>query len=117
MRWYGLVLGALCAPMIATPAAARERIAMLVVQQGGPSMASDLTVRDRLAARGFTVRLADQSADPLTAREAALVVISATVSAKSVKPGWRTRPSSSTTFRAWRCRWSPGKTTCSTISP
>ena len=89
MRWYGLVLGALCAPMIATPAAARERIAMLVVQQGGPSMASDLTVRDRLAARGFTVRLADQSADPLTAREAALVVISATVSAKSVKPGWR----------------------------
>ncbi|WP_316316566.1 hypothetical protein, partial [Clavibacter michiganensis] len=62
---------------------------MLVVQQGGPSMASDLTVRDRLAARGVTVRLADQSADPLTAREAALVVISATVSAKSVKPGWR----------------------------
>ncbi|MFV0921700.1 hypothetical protein ACR720_03335 [Sphingomonas parapaucimobilis] len=63
--------------MIATPAAARERIAVLVVQQGGPSMASDQKVRDRLVAQGFTVRLANQSADPATARDAALVVISA----------------------------------------
>lgn len=89
MHWYGLVLGALCAAMIATPAAARERIAMLVVQQGGPSMSSDLKVRDRLVAQGFAVRLADQSTAPATARDVALVVISATVSAKSVKPGWR----------------------------
>lgn len=106
MRGFGLVTATLCTTMIAIPAAARERIAMLVVQHGGPSMASDLKIRDRLAARGFTVRLADQSADPLTARDVALVVISATVSAKSVKSGWRGR----------RCRWSP-KTTCSTISP
>ncbi|QXT35370.1 hypothetical protein KV697_16765 [Sphingomonas sanguinis] len=89
MRRLGLALGALYALMTATPALARERIAMLVVQQDGPSMSSDLKVRDRLVAHGFTVRLADQSTDPATARDVALVVISATVSAKSVKPGWR----------------------------
>lgn len=92
MRRISLALVALYALMTAPPALASERIAMLVVQQGGPSMASDQKVRDRLAARGFTVRLADQSADPATAHDVALVVISATVSAKSIKPGWRSLP-------------------------
>lgn len=78
--------------VLAAPAQARERVAVLVVQQGGPSMAADLKVRDRLAERGFVVRLADQAIEPATARDAALVVIAASVSAKDVKPGWRMLP-------------------------
>ncbi len=77
---------------LTSPAQARERIAVLVVQQDGPSMATDLKVRDRLAARGFAVRIADQTVEPATIRDASLVVIAASVSAKDVKPGWRTLP-------------------------
>lgn len=71
---------------------AREREAVLVIQQGGPSEAIDLKVRDRLVSRGLTVRLADQGAEPDFARNAALVVISSTVSSKDLKAGWRTLP-------------------------
>lgn len=60
------------------------------MQQGGPSAATDLKVRDHLTVRGFAVRLADQDADPASARSADLVVISSSVSGKDVKPGWRT---------------------------
>lgn len=74
---------------LTSPAHARERIAVLVVQQNSPSMAADLRVRDHLAARGFAVRLADQAAEPSTIRDVSLVVIASSVSAKDVKPGWR----------------------------
>lgn len=75
--------------LAASSAQAQERKALLVVQQGGPSMASDLKARDRLAARGFAVEIANQDVDPALARGKDLVVISATVSSKDVRPGWR----------------------------
>ena len=84
MRW--LVLLALA---VASPVVAKTSTAVLVMQQGGPSAATDLKVRDHLTARGFAVRLAGQDADPVSARGAALVVISSSVSGKDVKPGWR----------------------------
>jgi hypothetical protein len=86
-RILALVLVALT-----SPAHARERVAVLVVQQNGPSMSADMKVRDHLAARGFEVRIADQSTEPSTTRGASLVVIAASVAAKDVKPGWRTLP-------------------------
>ncbi|UAK26624.1 hypothetical protein K8P63_10395 [Sphingomonas nostoxanthinifaciens] len=70
-------------------AAARARTAILVVQQGGPNFASDAKVRDRLTERGFTVQIEDQAADPEGAKGADLIVLSSTVSAKDVQPGWR----------------------------
>lgn len=76
-------------PASLVSAATPARTALLVVQQGGPSIASDMAVRDRLAARGFSVRMADQASAPDQARDVALVVISSTVSAKDVNPGWR----------------------------
>jgi hypothetical protein len=85
MRW--LVLLALA---VASPVAAKTSTAVLVMQQRGPSAATDLKVRDHLASLGFTVRLADQGADPASARDADLVVISSSESLKDVKPGWRT---------------------------
>ncbi len=84
MRW--LVLFALA---VASPVAAKTSTAVLVMQQSGPSAATDLKVRDHLASLGFTVRLTDQDADPASARGADLIVISSSVSGKDVKPGWR----------------------------
>lgn len=80
----------LALPLVAAfPAAAQQRSAVLVIQQDGPSTASDMKVRDRLVERGFAVRIAGQDADPASAKGADLVVISASVSSKDVKPGWR----------------------------
>lgn len=79
-----LLLAAIMA--IAAPAQARE--AVLVVQQAVTST-SDVKVRDHLAAQGYTVRLLDQGADPKEAAHTDLVVISSSVSAKDVHPGWR----------------------------
>ncbi len=75
--------------LLATPALAQQRSAVLVIQQDGPSAAIDMKIRDRLAEHGFTVRIAGQDAEPASARGADLVVISASVSSKDVKPGWR----------------------------
>lgn len=88
MRWLVFLL----LVVLTSPAHARERVAVLVVQQNGPSVSVDMKVRDHLAARGFEVQVADQTVEPSTAREASLVVIAASVSAKDVKPGWRTLP-------------------------
>lgn len=85
---YVVALVALVA-LVPAEAAARVRTAVLVVQQGGPSFPSDAKVRDRLSEHGFTVRIVDQAAEPETATDADLVVISSTVSAKDVRPGWR----------------------------
>jgi hypothetical protein len=84
MRWFLLL-----ALAIASPTSAKTRSAILVVQQDSPSAAADLKVRDRLTARGFAVRVLGQEADPASARDVALVVIAASVSAKDVRPGWR----------------------------
>jgi hypothetical protein len=84
----GALMGA-AMPASASPTRPR-RTALLVAQLGGPSMASDSAVRDRLAARGFAVRMVDQASPPSIAEGAALVVISSSVSSKDVAPGWRT---------------------------
>jgi hypothetical protein len=87
MRFAALFVLSLAA---AFPAAAQQQhSAVLVIQQDGPSAATDMKVRDRLVERGFAVRIAGQDADPASAKEADLVVISASVSSKDVKPGWR----------------------------
>ncbi|WP_459663055.1 hypothetical protein [Novosphingobium sp. 11B] len=61
----------------------------MLVQQGGPSIAIDEKVRAHLAEKGYAVRFENQDADPATARGAALVIVSSTVSSKDVKSGWR----------------------------
>ncbi|MGU7775433.1 hypothetical protein ACV229_35340 [Burkholderia sp. MR1-5-21] len=77
------------------PAAAAEtqpdvtRVAMLV-QLGGPNLKVDERVGAHLETRGYAVRFIDQAATPDAARDADMVVISSTVSAKNVSAGWRT---------------------------
>jgi hypothetical protein len=73
-------------------AAGPRRDVLLLAQMSGPSMAIDTRIAQHLTARGMTVRIVDQAADPSTGRDAALVIISSTVSAKDVKPGWRQLP-------------------------
>ncbi len=85
MRWLLFFL----APVLAVPAHAKARTAILVMQSNGPSAAVDEKVRKHLSSRGFSVRTAAQDSDPTSAREAALIVISASVSSKDVRPGWR----------------------------
>jgi hypothetical protein len=63
---------------------------LLVVQTGGPSMPVDSMIANHLTVRGL--RIIDQASDPAIARGAALVILSSTVSAKDVKPGWRQLP-------------------------
>lgn len=65
------------------------RRVLLLVQRAGPHVAVDEAMRQRLEARGYVVTLADQDASPSSAAGADLVVISSTVSAKDVQPGWR----------------------------
>lgn len=78
--------------LIGAAPAAPPRSVILVAQTGGPSMATDLKVRDHLAERGYSVRIVDQAADPGEASKADLVVISSTVSSKDIRHGWRSLP-------------------------
>nr|WP_183628367.1 hypothetical protein [Novosphingobium sediminicola] len=73
------------------PASAARRV-LLVVQQGGPSMAVDQALRDHLLASGFAVEMADQRAGPSAATGFDLVILSSTVAAKDVDPAWRRSP-------------------------
>ncbi|KVX54783.1 hypothetical protein [Burkholderia stagnalis] len=72
----------------AQPAPA-TRVAMLV-QTGGPNLKVDERIGAHLSSRGYAVRFVDQAAAPDAARDADLVIISSTVSAKNVAAGWRT---------------------------
>jgi len=85
----GMALGMLAAPAWAAP---KSRKVLLVIQTGGPNQAVDDKVREHLAGRGFAVTLANQDADPATAKGFDLVVISSTVSAKDLAAGWRQSP-------------------------
>lgn len=86
------LMSALVCSSLAATHAVRPRTAVLVIQQDGPSTTSDQATRDRLVAHGLTVRVVGQSADPAAARDADLVMIAASVSAKEAKPGWRQLP-------------------------
>ncbi|TCW87031.1 hypothetical protein C5O80_03560 [Burkholderia sp. SRS-46] len=71
------------------PTAPATRVAMLV-QTGGPNLKVDERIGAHLQTRGYAVRFVDQAATPDAARDADLVIISSTVSSKSVAAGWRT---------------------------
>lgn len=68
------------------PAARR---ALLLGQAGGPHAAVDEAIRQHLTRRGWAVTMAGQDAAPQAAQGMALVIISSTVAAKNVHPGWR----------------------------
>ncbi|WP_067269530.1 hypothetical protein [Mitsuaria sp. 7] len=84
----GAMLAAIGLGAASTAFAAGERV-VLVVQKSGPHRAVDDAVAKRLGERGFVVQLEDQKASPDVAANAALVVISSTVSSKDVDTGWR----------------------------
>lgn len=69
---------------------ANRKTVLLVVQMNGPNFAIDQKVAAHLAARGYGVRMADQSLSPDSTGDADLVVMSSTVSSKAVPAGWRT---------------------------
>ena len=72
--------------------AAPGRKLVLLVQRGSPNAAVDEQVAQHLGTRGFAVAMLDQAAEPAAAAGAELVVISSTVAAKDVHPGWRQLP-------------------------
>jgi len=76
--------------LAAEPGAARK--VLLLVQRSGSNLPVDEKVRDHLVDRGYAVSIEDQAAGPLLATGADLVVISSTVAAKDVNPGWRQLP-------------------------
>lgn len=89
-------LGAIAASFAARGARAQgpdtSGTVLMVVQLNGPNLAVDQKIAAHLQARGYTVRLVNQDVDPALARDARLVVISSTVSAKDVPAGWRNAP-------------------------
>ncbi|MGQ2999240.1 hypothetical protein [Variovorax sp.] len=74
----------------AQPAPGRKLV--LLVQRGSPNAAVDEQVAQHLGTRGFAVAVLDQAVGPAAAAGAELVVISSTVAAKDVHPGWRQLP-------------------------
>lgn len=88
------VLAGLVASVLATPALAAPRIrkVLLVVQTDGPSLAVDQKAAERLTGRGCAVTLVNQDADPASVKGFDLVILSSTVAAKDLKPGWRQSP-------------------------
>lgn len=74
------------------PESGQAREIILVAQLNGPNLAIDQAIAARLQSRGYTVRIVDQRFAPQDACDAALVVISSTVSGKDVPSGWRTLP-------------------------
>ncbi|WP_321880778.1 hypothetical protein [Paraburkholderia bannensis] len=73
----------------AQPKPRAEGTVLMVVQLDGPNIAVDRQIAAHLQSRGYTVSLVNQDFDPRGAVGARLVVISSTVSAKDVPPGWR----------------------------
>ena len=97
LRWAVGTLGLIGAVSVATAAEAatmpvQASELVLVIQRGGPNQSVDDAVAAHLGERGFAVRVEDQRVDPATARGAALVVISSTVSSKDLNPAWRQLP-------------------------
>lgn len=87
-------LGVLCAAgMIwsASACAASGNIA-LVTQVSGPSAAVDQMVKQHLESRGYHVRIHNQDVSPDAMADADCVILSSTVSAKSMKAGWKQLP-------------------------
>lgn len=62
---------------------------VLVTKPGGPNDAVDAAICDHLVPGGHAVSLVDEAAAPAVAKGAELVIISSTVSAKNLDPGWR----------------------------
>lgn len=89
MQRRTMMLAALATASTVAHAQGQGKKALLVVQQGGPNMAVDEAVRQRLQSRGWLVTLAHQNADPAQGTGFGLVLISSTVSGKDVRPGWR----------------------------
>lgn len=90
----GVLMAACGASMSAHAAQANgqgKRIA-LIVQTAGPDVAVDQKIKSHLEARGYAVSLVEQDQSPEAVRDADLVVMSSTVSAKRVAPGWRQLP-------------------------
>jgi hypothetical protein len=90
-----LTIGALLATCGVTSAAAdtpsRGTVA-LVMQADGPNATIDQKIRTHLESRGFAVNLLNQDAPASRAAHARLVIMSSTISAKLVGPGWRQLP-------------------------
>ncbi|WP_429302550.1 hypothetical protein [Paraburkholderia sp. GAS199] len=65
---------------------------LLVVQMNGRDLAVDQSIAAHLGARGYSVRMVDQTQSPQATGDADLVVMSSTVSSKEVPGGWRSCP-------------------------
>lgn len=93
-RWTLAALVA-AAAISAAPASAANaehgRIA-LVTQAAGPSATVDLRVKAHLESRGYRVELFNQDVAPDAVADVDCVILSSTVSAKSMKAGWRQLP-------------------------
>lgn len=81
-----LLLGATLALTVASASAASI---LFVVQENGAAIETDRKVEAHLASLGHRVTRVDQRADPSQAKGQDLVVLSSTVAAKDVNPGWR----------------------------
>jgi len=88
------VMGALVAlvatsglPIVAM--GATPRTIALVMQIDGPNAPVDQQVKAHLEARGYRVNVLNQDARPASIGDAGLVILSSTISSKSVDPGWR----------------------------
>lgn len=94
-RWPGwaLLAATLCGAVWAqtSPAPTAARV-LLIGQLGGPSAGVDERIAQHLRQRGYAVTQADQHSPPKAAAGMALVVISSTVAAKAMHPGWRHVP-------------------------
>lgn len=83
--------GAAMSAHAAEPTGQGKRIA-LIVQAAGPDMPVDQKIKSHLEARGYAVSLVEQDQSPDAARDADLIVMSSTISAKRVAAGWRQLP-------------------------
>lgn len=90
----GLLMAACGASLSAHAAQAigQGKKVALIVQAAGPDVAVDQKIKSHLEARGYAVSLVEQDQSPDAVRDADLVVMSSTVSAKRVATGWRQLP-------------------------
>lgn len=71
------------------PASAANRTIALVTQLSSPSAKADQLVKAHLESRGYRVTIHDQGVAPDAVAHADGVILSSTVSAKAMQPGWR----------------------------
>lgn len=92
MHYFLLLTTILFLLLFSDLAEAGSRDVLLLSKMGGPSLSTDLHIRDHLTSMGLHVTMVPENTLPAHAQGQQLAIISSSISAKNLSPTWRSAP-------------------------